>query len=343
MPLPIAGAMTAAAGLGRMAGAAVQTAVTAARSSRLAPVFQQLANKLRAFDPATLATLLQAGGAKPGAQAQPQDGASPQLLRRPPGAALAASLRDAVPRKPAAPAGAKPAAATGTATVASSHRPSELTPLLARAWDHLETTLGTLASTVPGGRTIGEEMLAIIGPRLRALSEELAPLLHGGGAPAADATPATAGSSAAEEAPAASEPPVADATPAAPKPPGAGKTHATAKPAVAAETPASIKPSTAEATPAPVEPPATSEAQAAAPPPTAEDTHAANELLAALKEMGENNAMDLVGAQPAPGAGQPQHGHSASHASGSEVAHTTESATTDSATTGSAPQQGARP
>jgi len=253
MPLPIAGAMTAAASLGRMAGAAAQTAMTAARSSRLAPALQQLASKLRAFDPAMLATLMQPA-AKP-------DVAQPPPTARPPGGALAAALRDALPPRPTPP----PPKQSVPAMPPPSPRPSidgtpqtggELTPLLARAWDHLETTLRGLTSAVVGGRAIGEEMLAIIGPRLHALNEELAPLLQAVARPPSAETTATP--------PAAAKPP---ATPPAP-------------------------------------------ATAAKPEPAAIDNSAAAaEIKQALTEMGENNALDLVGAQPAPGGAQPAHPH----------------------------------
>lgn len=217
--------MTAAASLGRMAGAAVQTAMTAARSSALAPMFQQLATKLRSFDPATLATLLQVATAKPAAS---ESAAPPPLPPRLSGGAMAASLRSAVPRKPAAP----PPAASGkeaAAPPASPHHPGELVPLLASAWDHLETTLGGLTATVPGGRSIGAEMLEMIGPRLRALNQELAPLLQ-----------ATA-------------------------PQEAGESKAA-------------------------------------------------ELRHQLEETGENNALDLVGGQAAPGGADPSHGKVGKHA-----------------------------
>lgn len=211
--------MTAAASLARMGGAAVQTAMTAARNSPLAPMFQQLAAKLRSFDPATLANMLQA--APPAAPPPPPS--------RPAGGAMAASLRSAVPRKPAAP----PAPASGKETPAASpHHPGELTPLLASAWDQLETALGGLTATLPGGRSIGAEMLETIGPRLRALNEQLAPLLQDAAAPAAD------------------------------------------------------------------------------------ESKAAAKLRHQLEEMGENNALDLVGAQPAPDGGAPGHGHIGKHALG---------------------------
>lgn len=218
--------MTAAASLARMGGAAVQTAVTAARNSPLAPMFQQLAAKLRSFDPATLATLLQGATAKPAAQ---DNAVPPPPPPRPAGGAMAASLRGAVPRKPAAP---PPPASGKEPPAASPHHPGELTPLLASAWDQLETALGGLAATLPGGRSIGAEMLEIIGPRLRALNEELAPLLQADAAPAAD------------------------------------------------------------------------------------ESKAAAKLRHQLEEMGENNALDLVGAQPAPGDGAPDHGHVGKHALG---------------------------
>ncbi|WEF32223.1 hypothetical protein [Pseudoduganella chitinolytica] len=228
MPLPIAGAMTAAASLGRMAGAAVQTAVTAARASPLAPMFQQLATKLRSFDPATLATLLQVATAQPAATAP---AAPPPLPPRPAGGALAARLRDTAPRKPAAPPA--PAASNALPAAAPSpHHPGELARLLASAWDQLETALGGMAATLPGGRSIGAEMLELIGPRLRALNEELAPLLQG------------------------------------------------------------------------------------AAPPAAEESKAAATLRHQLEEMGENNALDLVGGQAAPGGGAEDHGKVGKHAPG---------------------------
>ncbi|MFB9288447.1 hypothetical protein ACFFTM_08765 [Pseudoduganella plicata] len=280
MPLPIAGAMTAAAGLGRMAGAAMQTAMTAARGSRLAPAFQQLANKLRTFDPAMLATLLQPGTTKP-----PDMGRPPPLPPRRPGGALAAALRDAVPSRPTLAPPKHPAAHTPLpAMPPPSPRPSvdgtmpaggELTPLLARAWDHLETTLRGLTSAVVGGRAIGEEMLAIIGPRLRALNDELAPLLQKAGQPPAAAPAAAPGAGNA----------VTSASDAATTPPAA-------KPAAAK--PAAAPPLAAETGPAPATP---------------DGSAAAAELLHALTEAGERNAMDLVGAQPAAGDAQPAHGH----------------------------------
>lgn len=220
--------MTGAASLARMGGAALQTAMTAARNSGLAPMFQQLATKLRSFDPATLATLLQVATAKPPA---PDTAAPPPLPPRPSGGALAASLRGSVPRKPAAP----PPPASGKETAApapSPHHPGELTPLLASAWDQLETTLGGLTATLPGGRSIGAEMLEIIGPRLRALSDELAPLLQAGA------------------------------------------------------------------------------------PPAAAESKAAATLRRQLEELGENNALDLVGGQAAPGSDTPDHGHVGKHAPG---------------------------
>ncbi|AVR94339.1 hypothetical protein C9I28_00405 [Pseudoduganella armeniaca] len=225
--------MTAAASLARMGGAAMQTAMTAARSSGLAPMFQQLATKLRSFDPATLATLLQVATAKPPA---PDNAAPPPLPPRPPGGAMAASLRSAVPRKPAAP---PPASPKDTATTTPSpHHPGELTPLLASAWDQLEKTLGGLAATLPDGRSIGAEMLAMIGPALRTLSDELAPLLKADAPPAAD------------------EPKAAD------------------------------------------------------------ESKPADELRHQLEEMGEHNALDLVGGQAAPGGTDPSHGRVGKHAPG---------------------------
>ena len=277
MPLPIAGAMTAAASLGRMIGPAMQTAMTAAKGSRLAPAFQQLASKLRTFDPATLATLMQAVSTKPADTARP-----PPALPRPPGGALAAALRDAVPPRPT-PAPPKPAAHAPVAMPPPSPRPSvdgtvhtggELTPLLARAWDHLETTLRGLTTAVVGGRALGEEMLATIGPRLRALNDELAPLLHAAMRPPASETAAAPA--------AAPEKPAAEAKP-------AGE----AKPAAAAQPAAEPRPA-AEATPKPA---------------VHDDSAAAAELRHTLQEMGENNALDLVGAQPAPGGPQPGNGH----------------------------------
>jgi len=276
MPLPIAGAMTAAASLGRMVGPAMQTAMTAAKGSRLAPAFQQLANKLRTFDPAMLATLMQAVSTKPADTGRP-----PPALPRPPGGALAAALRDAVPPRPT-PAPPKPAAHPAVAMPPPSPRPSvdgtvhkggELTPLLARAWDHLETTLRGLTTAVVGGRAIGEEMLAIIGPRLRALNDELAPLLNAAMRPPSSET-------AVAPAPA-SEPPAAEA-----------------KPAAAAQPSAKPRPA-AEATPEPA---------------VHDDSAAAAELQHALQEMGEHNALDLVGAQPTPGGPQPGHAHAHAHA-----------------------------
>lgn len=285
MPLPIAGAMTAAASLGRMVGPAMQTAMTAVKGSRLAPAFQQLASKLRTFDPATLASLMQAVGTKPSDTAKP-----PPELPRSPGGALAAALRDAVPPRPTPPP-PKPAAHAHVAMPPPSQRPSvdgtvhtgggELTPLLARAWDHLETTLRGLSTAVAGGRAIGEEMLAIIGPRLRALNEELAPLLQAAKPPPAGAT---------AEAPA----PVAE-KPGAPTQP--------AKPAVEPKPAAEARPA-ADATPKPA---------------AHEDSAAAAELRHALTEMGENNALDLVGAQPAPGGSQPGHAHAHTDVAGPEA------------------------
>lgn len=286
MPLPIAGAMTAAASLGRMIGPAMQTAMTAAKGSRLAPAFQQLASKLRTFDPATLASLMQAVATKPADTARP-----PQALPRPPGGALAAALRDAVPPRPTPPP-PKPATHPPVAMPPPSPRPSvdgtvhaggELTPLLARAWDHLETTLRGLTTAVVGGRAIGEEMLAIIGPRLRALNDELGPLLHAAMRPPGGDTAA------------APEKPAGHATPAAPS--------AEAKPAAAA------KPAT-EAKPA---------GEAGPKPAAHEDSAAAAELQHALQEMGEHNALDLVGAQPTPGGPQPGHAHAHADAAGPEA------------------------
>jgi len=296
MPLPIAGAMTAAASLGRMVGPAMQTAMTAAKGSRLAPAFQQLANKLRTFDPAMLATLMQAASTKPADTARP-----PPALPRPPGGALAAALRDAVPPRPT-PAPPQPAAHAPVAMPPPSPRPSvdgtvhtggELTPLLARAWDHLETTLRGLTTAVVGGRAIGEEMLAIIGPRLRALNDELAPLLNAAMRPPSSET-------AAAPAPA-SEPPAAEA-----------------RPAAAAQPAAKPRPA-AEATPKPAVP---------------DDSAAAAELQHALQEMGEHNALDLVGAQPTPAGSQPGHAHA--HADDASAP------STDAPAKPAAPQPGAR-
>jgi hypothetical protein len=307
MPLPIAGAMTAAVNLGRMAGTAMQTAMTAARGSRLAPAFQQLAAKLRTFDPAMLATLLQPPSAQP-----PATGRPPPLPPRRPGGALAAALRDAVPSRPTLAPPKHPATQTPLpAMPPPSPRPSvdgtmphggELTPLLARAWDHLETTLRGLTTAVVGGRAIGEEMLAMIGPRLRALNDELAPLLHTAMRPAASETTAA-------------PKPAAEATPAETKP-------------VEAK-PVETKPS-AEATP-----------EAAA----REDSAAAAEVLHALTEMGEHNALDPVGAQPTPGGPQKGHGHGGvldadTHASASPDGAPAKPAPT--AAPASAPPPGAR-
>jgi hypothetical protein len=254
---------------------------------------------------------------QPAASKPTDTGKPPPLPPRPPGGALAAALRDALPARPAAappkqaaahaPPAAMPPPSQRPSVDGTPHAPDELTPLLARAWDHLETTLRGLTSAVVGGRAIGEEMLAIIGPRLRALNEELAPLLQTAGRPPAAA-------SAAEPGPAAEN---------AAAPPTA------AKPAAA--------PASAAAGTAPV-------------PDAPDDIAAAADLLQALKETGERNAMDLVGAQPASGDAQPAHGHGGKTASeGHSPAvpdgasgHAGPAATPVAAKPASTPQPGAR-